>query len=143
MLESPAQMKISLAVRPVAGSKPIAPDGEQVLTPPATFWDTDTPGSPMPVRRCFDGVGNVSPLTLDSSLFTPAYTPEDTSADDKAAAAVAIGTCGDWDPWGMEDGCGGQELLQHISWEDEAPPCTTKDEADWGEMNGFTIFVGV
>ena len=138
MSESPAQMKISSAVRPVAGSKPIASDGEQVLTPPDSFWDT--PGSPMAVRRCFDGVENVSPLiTLDSSLFTPAYTPEDTSGDDKMA--VPIGTCGDWDPWGLEDGCG-QELLQDIPWENEAPPpCTTKDRAGWGEMNGFTVFV--
>jgi hypothetical protein len=133
--KSPAQTKMSLSARPT-GSKAIAPDGEQVPTPPATFWDT--PGSPTAIRQCFEGIEDVSPLaTLDSSLFTPAYTPEDTSGDDKAAAAIS--TYEDWNPWGMKDACG-TEVLQDFPWDNEVPVCSTKEGPDWGEMNQFMLF---
>jgi hypothetical protein len=134
--KSPLQSKVSLPVRLAPGSKAIAPDGEQILTPPATFWDT--PGSPVALRQCFDGIEEVSPLAvLDSSLFTPAYTPEDTSGDDKANA---ISTYEDWNPFGMKDACG-TEVLQEINWDGEAPLCSTKDGNAWGEMNGMMMFV--
>jgi hypothetical protein len=136
--KSPPQSKVTLPVRTVPGSKAIAPDGEQMPTPPETFWDV--PGSPMALHQCFDGIEEVSPLaTLDISLFTPAYTPEDTSGEDNRVNVAS--TYDDWNPWGMKEVCG-TEILQEVNWDGaETPLCPTKDGAAWGEMNGFMMFV--
>jgi hypothetical protein len=135
---SPPQSKVTLPVRTVPGSKAIAPDGEQMPTPPEMLWDQ--PGSPMALHQCFDGIEEISPLAaLDISLFTPAYTPEDTSGEDNGVNVAS--TYEDWNPFGMKEVCG-PEILQEINWEGmETPVCSTKDGANWAEMNGFMMFV--
>jgi len=135
---TPKAKSLSLPVRTVSGSKPVAPDGEQIPTPPTTFWDTA--GSPMALHQCFEGIEGISPLNkLDSSLFTPAYTPED-SGDEKMPA---ISSYEDWNPFGMKDVCG-SEVLQEIMWDTagvESSVCTTKEGAVWGEAGGFMMLV--
>ncbi|KAI5853334.1 hypothetical protein BZA05DRAFT_473414 [Tricharina praecox] len=137
--KSPSQSKVSLPVRTASGSKPVAPDGEQVPTPPTTFWDTA--GSPMALHQCFEGIEDISPLSkLDSSLFTPAYTPEDTTGDEKPPT---MSNYEDWDPFGMKDVCG-SEILQEVVWDTggmESSVCSVKEGASWGEASGFMMFV--
>jgi len=135
---TPKAKSLSLSVRTVSGSKPVAPDGEQIPTPPTTFWDTA--GSPMALHQCFEGIEDISPSNkLDSSLFTPAYTPED-SGDEKMPA---ISSYEDWNPFGMKDVCG-SEVLQEIMWDTagvESSVCATKEGAVWGEAGGFMMLV--
>lgn len=136
---SPSRSGVSLPVHTVTDSKPIAPGGEQVPTPPATFWDTA--GSPMALHQCFEGIEGISPLSkLDSSLFTPAYTPEDTSGDEKPPT---ISTYEDWNPFGMKDVCG-SDVLQEVMWDTggvESGVCSVEEGAVWGDVGGFMMFV--
>jgi hypothetical protein len=116
---------------------PAEEEGVQLLTPPATFWDL--PGSPMALHQCFEGLDSVSPLaSLDISLFVPP-TPEDISAEELNVAALAD-TYDSWNPFGMKDACG-TEMLQEISWDNDAPLFLTKDGRNWGETNGLMMFV--
>lgn len=134
--KSPAQVKMPLPVRPVTGSKAIAADGDQLPTPPESFWDV--PGTPDALRQCFTGIPEeVSALAaMDTSFFTPAHTPED-SPDESGKAVVS--TYGEWNPFAMKDTCG-SEILQDIGWDGDVPVCSTKDGANWGAANGFAMF---
>jgi hypothetical protein len=135
---SPTQTKSSVTETPpklVVESEIL----RQVPTPPTSFWDA--PGSPMTIRQCFEGITEeISPLsTMDISLFTPAYTPEDSSSDEKANVAMN-NSYDDWNPFGMKDVCG-TEILEEPSWDSDATACPTKDSSNWGEINGVMMFV--
>ena len=108
---------------------------EQLPTPPSSIWDQQGPYSQ--VRQCLEGLENVSILdSLDNSLFTPAYTPEEVKGEDTNAAAAA--SYEDWNPYNFKDSCG-TGLLEELDWE-AVDENTIREGREWGGGNGFVMF---
>ncbi|TGZ79110.1 hypothetical protein EX30DRAFT_116880 [Ascodesmis nigricans] len=95
-------------------TKPQEPKPKSHLpSPPTTVWDLH--GAPLAMRHCVEGLQTLSGLqNMDSALFTPAYTPEESGSEDSDAAAIA--SYDEFDPWGFKEVAGG-ELLQDMDWD--------------------------
>lgn len=130
---SPAQKPTATTARPTSGLK----GAEQMPTPPTTLWDTAL--SPAKINQCFEGLEPPNLTNLDNTIFTPEYTPGDSTEADESQAA--LNTYDEWNPFGMKDVCGPQPL-QEIPWENEfSGPKTWDSTQNFGEMAGFMLYV--